>query len=131
SYRQYTSKFGQDQDATPIAVAQLDNELNHHAFTSELRLNFKSGSFLEGTVGAFYLDQKGTYTARVDLNLVATERGAIVEIQGTAEGEAIPRAELDAMMDLALRGVSELCRRQREALAGAGVDLGVLMLVRG
>jgi iron complex outermembrane receptor protein len=70
SYRQYTSKFGQDQDATPIAVAQLDNELNHHAFTSELRLNFKAGSFLEGTVGAFYLDQKGTYTARVDLNYV-------------------------------------------------------------
>ncbi|MFO1399673.1 MAG: TonB-dependent receptor [Steroidobacteraceae bacterium] len=71
SYRQYTSKFGQDQDATPLAVAQLDNELNHHAFTSELRLNFKTGSFLEGTVGAFYLDQKGTYTARVDLNYVS------------------------------------------------------------
>jgi iron complex outermembrane receptor protein len=70
SYREYTSKFGQDQDATPLAVAQLDNELNHHAFTSELRLNFKSGSFLEGTVGAFYLDQKGTYSARVDLNYV-------------------------------------------------------------
>ncbi len=77
------------------------------------------------------LDYAEDSTARVDLNLVATERGAIVEIQGTAEGEAIPRAELDAMMDLALRGVSELCRRQREALAGAGVDLGVLMLVRG
>jgi iron complex outermembrane receptor protein len=70
SYREYTSKFGQDQDATPLAVAQLDNELNHHAFTSELRLNFQAGSFLEGTVGAFYLDQKGTYTARVDLNYV-------------------------------------------------------------
>ncbi|MCC7462299.1 MAG: TonB-dependent receptor [Gammaproteobacteria bacterium] len=70
SYREYTSKFGQDQDATPIAVAQLDNELKHHAFTAELRFNFKTGSFLEGTVGAFYLDQKGTYTARVDLNYV-------------------------------------------------------------
>jgi iron complex outermembrane recepter protein len=71
SYRKYNSKFGQDQDATPIPVAQLDNELNHHAFTSEARLNFKTGSgFLEGTVGAFYLDQKGTYTARVDLNYV-------------------------------------------------------------
>ena len=70
SYREYTSKFGQDQDATPIPVAQLDNELNHHAFTSELRFNFKMGSFLEGTVGGFYLDQKGTYTARVDLNYV-------------------------------------------------------------
>jgi len=71
SYRKYNSKFGQDQDATPLPVAQLDNELNHHAFTSELRLNLKSASgFAEGTVGAFYLDQKGTYTARVDLNYV-------------------------------------------------------------
>ncbi len=52
SYREYNSKFGQDQDATPLPVAQLDNELNHHAFTSEVRLNFKSfGGFLEGTVG--------------------------------------------------------------------------------
>jgi len=70
SYRKYNSKFGQDQDATPIPVAQLDNQLDHHAFTSEIRLNFKSGDFLEGTVGGFYLDQKGTYTARVDLNYV-------------------------------------------------------------
>jgi iron complex outermembrane receptor protein len=71
SYRKYNSKFGQDQDATPIPVAQLDNELNHHAFTSEVRLNFSMASgFMEGTVGAFYLDQKGTYTARVDLNYV-------------------------------------------------------------
>jgi iron complex outermembrane receptor protein len=72
SYRKYNSKFGQDQDATPIPVAQLDNELNHHAFTSEVRLNMKSaGGFIEGTLGAFYLDQKGVYTARVDLNYVA------------------------------------------------------------
>ncbi len=72
SYRAYTSKFGQDQDGTPIPVAQLDNELNHHAWSSEVRLNFKAGDgLLEGTVGGFYLSQKGTYTARVDLNYVS------------------------------------------------------------
>ena len=72
SYRAYNSKFGQDQDATPLPESQLDNELKHHAFTSEVRLNMKSaGGFVEGTVGAFYLDQQGTYTARVDLNYVA------------------------------------------------------------
>lgn len=72
SYREYNSKFGQDQDATPLPVAQLDNELNHHAFTSEVRLNLSTDSgFIEGTVGAFYLEQQGTYTARVDLNYVA------------------------------------------------------------
>ena len=71
SYREYNSKFGQDQDASPLPIAQLDNELNHYAFTSELRLNFEAADGLvEGTVGAFYLDQEGTYTARVDLNYV-------------------------------------------------------------
>jgi iron complex outermembrane receptor protein len=71
SYRAYESKFGQDQDATPVPVAQLDNQLNHHAFSSEVRLNWETDNhFAEGTVGAFYLNQKGTYTARVDLNYV-------------------------------------------------------------
>ncbi len=44
-------------------------------------------------------------TARVDLNVVATARGAMVEIQGTAEGEAISRPDMDRMIDLALDGV--------------------------
>jgi iron complex outermembrane receptor protein len=71
SYRAYVSKFGQDQDATPLPEAQLDNQLRHHAWSSELRLNFKAGDgLLEGTVGGYYLKQKGTYTARVDLNYV-------------------------------------------------------------
>lgn len=71
SYRAYTSKWGQDQDATPIPVAQLDNELNHEAWSAELRLNFDAfDGLLEGTVGGYYLDQNGEYTARVDLNYV-------------------------------------------------------------
>lgn len=61
--------------------------------------------------------------ARVDLNLVATARGAIVEVQGTAEGEAVPRSEIDAMVDLGLAGIASLARLQREVLARAGVDL--------
>ena len=61
--------------------------------------------------------------ARVDLNVVATARGAIVEVQATAEGEAIDRVELDRMVDLGLAGVSQLVGVQRRALAAAGVDL--------
>jgi ribonuclease PH len=68
--------------------------------------------------------------ARVDLNVVATERGAIVEVQGTAEGEAVPRPEIDALIDLALLGISELCRVQRQVLSGAGVDLDRLLIPR-
>lgn len=66
--------------------------------------------------------------ARVDLNVVATANSAIVEVQGTAEGEAVPRTDLDSMVDLALLGIDRLCEHQREALAGCGVDLSRLML---
>ncbi len=69
SYRKYRSNFGQDQDASPIPVAQLDNELNHWAWSQELRLNGKIGDGLvDFTLGGFYFKQRGTYTARVDLN---------------------------------------------------------------
>ena len=66
--------------------------------------------------------------ARVDLNLVATAKGAIVEIQGTAEGEAVPRSDIDAMVDLGLAGISELVRVQTAALAEAGVDVNSVLI---
>jgi ribonuclease PH len=66
--------------------------------------------------------------ARVDMNVVATATGALVEVQATAEDEAIPRAQLDRMVDLALVGVASLSRAQRRALADAGVDLADLFL---
>ncbi|MCC6646854.1 MAG: ribonuclease PH [Polyangiaceae bacterium] len=68
--------------------------------------------------------------ARVDLNLVATRLGSIVEVQGTAEGVAVPRADVDRMIDLGLQGVSLLAARQAEALAGAGVALDALVVPR-
>src|SRR5580698_9818948 len=46
--------------------------------------------------------------ARVDLNVVATATGKIVEVQGTAEGEPIERRDVDAMVDLALAGTAKL-----------------------
>jgi ribonuclease PH len=64
--------------------------------------------------------------ARVDLNVVATASGKIVEIQGTAEGAPVERKEVDAMVDLALVGITKLAQVQRDALARAGVDLARL-----
>jgi ribonuclease PH len=66
-------------------------------------------------------------SARVDLNVVATGRGGIVEIQGTAEGEAVPRADVDSMIDLALIGIQELVQVQQRVLEGAGVKLADIM----
>ena len=83
--------------------------------------------------GAYALDlnYREDSSARVDLNVVATARGGIVEIQGTAEGEAVPRAEVDEMIDLALKGIDELCAAQTAALRAAGVDPEALLIVPG
>lgn len=62
-------------------------------------------------------------TARVDMNVVATAKGDIVEVQGTAEGVAVPRSDIDRMIDLALEGIVQLVDVQNRALAEAGATL--------
>lgn len=66
--------------------------------------------------------------AEVDLNMVATRSGRVVEVQGTAEGAPIARSDVDRMMDLALVGIERLTHLQEKALAAAGVELGSLLL---
>lgn len=56
-------------------------------------------------------------TADVDANVVMTGSGKIVEVQGTAEGEPFDRDQLDRMLDLAGKGISELVADQRAARA--------------
>ena len=51
-----------------------------------------------------------------DMNVVMTASGRIIEVQGTAEGEAFSRADLNAMLDLAEKGIAELVQAQRLAL---------------
>lgn len=53
--------------------------------------------------------------AEVDLNVVMTEGGHLVEVQGTAEHATFSRAQLDAMLDLAGKGIAELVLAQRAA----------------
>jgi ribonuclease PH len=56
--------------------------------------------------------------AETDMNVVMTGDGSFVEVQGTAEGAAFDRAELDAMLSLAEKGCADLTRMQTEALGG-------------
>ncbi|WP_428264707.1 ribonuclease PH [Haliangium sp.] len=58
-------------------------------------------------------------TAAVDMNVVMTASGNLVEIQGTGEQGTFTRAELDRLVDLAAIGVARLCSRQREVVAAA------------
>jgi ribonuclease PH len=52
-----------------------------------------------------------------DMNVVMTGAGAFVEVQGTAEGAAFTRAQMDALLMLAERGIAELVHAQRAALS--------------
>jgi ribonuclease PH len=52
-----------------------------------------------------------------DMNVVMNDGGGFIELQGTAEGHAFRRDELDALLALAQKGIDELLQKQREALA--------------
>ena len=55
--------------------------------------------------------------ADVDCNVVMTGAGQLIEVQGTAEGEPFDRSQLDEMLDLATKGISEIVAAQRALLA--------------
>jgi ribonuclease PH len=58
-------------------------------------------------------------TAQVDMNVVMTGSGRLVEVQGTAEHGAFDRSELDEMLDLATKGITELTAQQEMALGAS------------
>lgn len=63
------------------------------------------------------LDYLEDSQAETDMNVVMRDGGAFVEVQGTAEGHAFRRDELDSLLDLAAGGIAELHRLQVAALA--------------
>ena len=66
------------------------------------------------------LDYPEDSKADTDLNVVMTESGELIEVQGTAEAGAFNRKELNAMLDLAEKAGDELREKQREALGIRG-----------
>lgn len=63
------------------------------------------------------LDYARDVAAEVDMNVVMSGRGLLVEVQGTAERAPFTRAELDELLDLAAVGIGELHELQRRAVA--------------
>ncbi|MFP6661036.1 MAG: ribonuclease PH, partial [Myxococcota bacterium] len=59
--------------------------------------------------------------ADVDMNFVITGEDQFIEVQGTAEGAAFSREQLDALTSIALRGATGIREAQAEALRGAKV----------
>ena len=74
-----------------------------------------------GVIGAtprLDLDYEEDVAAAVDMNVVMSSEGRFVEVQGTGENGTFDRAELDGLLDLALKGIRELEVAQQQALAG-------------
>jgi ribonuclease PH len=62
------------------------------------------------------LDYPEDSTCDTDMNVVMTGNGGMIEVQGTAEGPAFTRTELNALLDLAQAGIQELTLLQQDAL---------------
>ena len=62
------------------------------------------------------LDYSEDSEAETDMNVVMNNGGAFIEVQGTAEGHAFRRHEFDALLNLAVAGIGELCALQAQSL---------------
>ena len=71
---------------------------------------------LVGGVAVLDLDYREDSQAEVDMNVVMNDGGAFIELQGTAEGHAFRRHELDTMLALAAGGIEKLLSLQGQAL---------------
>ena len=68
------------------------------------------------------LDYPEDVAAAVDLNLVMTASGDLVEVQGTAEGEPFSRRQLDQMVEVGWQGLEKIFDLQRQTLKACGIE---------
>lgn len=101
--------------ALALAIAKLMKE-------GELKSNPLHGQIAAVSVGIYKgipildLDYAEDAEAETDMNIVMNEASGFVEVQGTAEGHAFQRGELDQLLDLATKGIRLLLTKQAEAL---------------
>ncbi len=105
-----------------LAVAQALSALVDAGTLSQSPLRHMIAAVSVGLVGGvplLDLDYREDSRADVDLNVVMTAEGSLVEVQGTGEGAPFARTQLNDMLELAEAGIAELFVAQREALACA------------
>ncbi len=101
----------------------LSDAINTLIARRELKANPLHGQVAAVSVGIFRgvpvldLDYLEDSDAETDMNVVMNNGGAFIEIQGTAEGHAFRRNELDELLNLASSGIAELFAAQAQALA--------------
>jgi len=102
-----------------VALVDAVNRLKRARKLKKDPLHGQVAAVSVGIVGSdpvLDLDYAEDSTAETDLNVVMNDGGGFIEVQGTAEGHAFQRSELDAMLDLARSGIDELMVGQRSAL---------------
>jgi len=105
-----------------VAVAQALNALVDAGTLAQNPLRHTIAAVSVGLVDGVVLldlDYREDSRAEVDLNVVMTAEGTLVEVQGTGERAPFARAQLSDMLELAEAGIAELLVAQREALARA------------
>jgi ribonuclease PH len=109
-----------------VALAQALQRLVKDGIVASLPMMGLVGAVSVGVVegaGVLDLDYPEDSSAEVDFNVVMTDDGRFVEVQGTAEGAAFDRAMMDRLIDLAAGGIRDLNEMQRAALTGLGVEM--------
>jgi ribonuclease PH len=102
-----------------VALADAVESLRKRRVISASPLHGQVAAVSVGIVGGqpvLDLDYHEDSEAETDMNVVMNNGGAFIEVQGTAEGHAFRRHELDAMLNLAVAGIGELCSLQTQAL---------------
>ena len=103
-----------------VAVVDALNTLQRKQSLQSDPLKFLIGTVSVGIwkgQAVLDLDYAEDSTADTDMNVVVAEGGGLIEVQGTAEGAAFERAELNSMLDLAVAGGEIIISKQREALS--------------
>lgn len=104
------------------AFVSLTDAVNSLMKSGKMKKNPLHGSVAAISVGIYNgtpvldLDYPEDSSAETDMNVVMNDSGGFIEIQGTAEGHAFRDNELEAMLALARKGVSELIDAQQAAL---------------
>ena len=104
-----------------VALAEAVNKLMADGL---IKNNPLTGSVASVSVGIYKgtpvldLDYAEDSNAETDMNVVMTDSGQFIEVQGTAEGHPFSEEEMQQMLALARKGITELCARQKAVLEG-------------
>ncbi len=105
------------------AYVALHDAINHMIKKGMIKKSPLHGSIAAVSVGIYKdqavldLDYPEDSDAETDMNVVMNDGGHFIEVQGTAEGHAFRRDELNEMLDLAEKGIRELMEVQQQALS--------------